>query len=273
MKKLSERPLLITIITVSSVLILYILVNLINYNDNTNESTGNSTLEYKVASYVLKNNQEEKVEKIIVDSNISSSTMKDIYEERKIENSNNKYTIWFFSSKEAAQNADTYELGSATEDNNKIEIINVKEEKEKEELARQQEEELQEQKRREEEEKVKAEQEEKNYKDSCKKITFEELARNPEKVKGTKVRLTGEVVQVSENNISIGMRVNITENEYGWYEDTVYIIYYPEDGEDKILEDDIITIYGTAEGEYSYTSVMGAYITIPKILAEYVEIN
>ena len=179
----------------------------------------------------------------------------------------------FFSSKEAAQNADTYELGSATEDNNKIEIINVKEEKEKEELARQQEEELQEQKRREEEEKVKAEQEEKNYKDSCKKITFEELARNPEKVKGTKVRLTGEVVQVSENNISIGMRVNITENEYGWYEDTVYIIYYPEDGEDKILEDDIITIYGTAEGEYSYTSVMGAYITIPKILAEYIEVN
>ena len=81
MKKLSERPLLITIITVSSVLILYILVNLINYNDNTNESTENSTLEYKVASYVLKNNQEEKVEKIIVDSNISSSTMKDIYED------------------------------------------------------------------------------------------------------------------------------------------------------------------------------------------------
>ena len=69
------------------------------------------------------------------------------------------------------------------------------------------------------------------------------------------------------------MRVNITKDEYGWYEDTVYIIYYPEDGEDKILEDDIVTVYGTAEGEYSYTSVLGAYITIPKILAEYVEIN
>lgn len=281
-KKWYKSPEIITIIVISGLLLGLMLGTGIKYiirqrksdvdNATVNEIVDETT-QYQVASYVLKNNGKEKIEKIIIDKNASSYEMEEIYKEREVENSDYEYTIWFFSSEEQSQGASTYELGSVTKENGKIETINVKEEKEEEELAKQREEELQEQKRKEEEEKEKAEQEEKKYKASCKKLTFEELARNPEKVKGTKVKLTGEVVQVSENYISIGMRVNITENEYGWYEDTVYIIYYPEDGEDKILEDDIITIYGTAEGEYSYTSVMGAYITIPKILAEYVEIN
>lgn len=281
-KKWYKSPEIIAIIVIVGLLLGLMLGTGIKYtisqrksdvdNATVNEIVDKTT-QYQVASYVLKNNGEEKIEKIIIDKNASSYEMEEVYKEREVENSDYEYTIWFFSSEEQSQGASTYELGSVTKENGKIETINVKEEKEEEELAKQREEELQEQKRKEEEEKEKAEQEEKKYKASCKKLTFEELARNPEKVKGTKVRLTGEVVQVSENNISIGMRVNITENEYGWYEDTVYIIYYPEDGEDKILEDDIITIYGTAEGEYSYTSVMGAYITIPKILAEYIEVN
>ena len=55
--------------------------------------------------------------------------------------------------------------------------------------------------------------------------------------------------------------------------DTVYVTYTPESGEDKILEDDIITIWGTAEGDCSYTSTMGATITLPLINAECIEIN
>ena len=41
----------------------------------------------------------------------------------------------------------------------------------------------------------------------------------------------------------------------------------------KILENDIITIYGTAKGDYSYTSIMGAKVTLPKIDADFIEIN
>lgn len=274
MKKKHESIILVVIL-VSIIIFLSVLIVIgVNKENKTLDESINNEENYHTVSYILDKNSTEKIEKIVVDSDISSSDMQNIYKEKEIENSAyNTYTIWFYSSDENAQTANEYELGSVTKKDNIIEIINVKEEKAEKEYEEYKKELAQEEEERQEKEAKEKEQEEKKYKDSCKKLAFEELARNPEKVKGTKVKLTGEVIQVSENYISIGMRVNITENEYGWYEDTVYIIYYPENGEDKILEDDIITIYGTAEGEYSYTSVMGAYITIPKILAEYIEIN
>lgn len=272
MKKIKESPVLITIVTLLVIVIIYcifmfIKINIESLQGNMQVSTNIVDEKYHSVSYFLENNSKDKIEKVVADIDISSDDMQSIYEEKEKENINyNSYTIWFFSSDERAKTADKYELGSATRKNGIIEVVNIKEqeaEKEYEEY----------QKEIEEEEQEKKQEEEKKFKEDCKTYTFEELARNPDKVKGKKVKLTGEVIQVSENYVSIGMRVNITKDEYGWYEDTVYIIYYPEDGEDKILEDDIVTVYGTAEGEYSYTSVLGAYITIPKILAEYVEIN
>lgn len=124
-----------------------------------------------------------------------------------------------------------------------------------------------------EEKKKRKEQQERQFKEECKKYSFEQLARNPDKMKDKKVKVTGEVIQVSEGIYTNGLRVNITKNEYDWYEDTIYVTYVPEEGKDKILEDDIITVWGTAEGEYSYTSVMGATITLPYISAEYLEIE
>jgi hypothetical protein len=111
------------------------------------------------------------------------------------------------------------------------------------------------------------------YKDECIEKSYEELARNPDNVKGTKVKVTGEVIQVTEYNNKIELRVNITKEEYGYYTDTIYVTYVPKAGEDKILEDDIVTIWGISEGDYSYTSIMGSKVTLPKIDAKYIEIN
>lgn len=101
------------------------------------------------------------------------------------------------------------------------------------------------------------------------------MARNPEKFKGTNVKLTGEVVQVIYVTYSVDLRVNITKKRsYStYYTDTVYITYTPKEGEDKILEKDIITIYGTSQGDYSYTSAIGAPITLPLIYGKYIERN
>lgn len=112
------------------------------------------------------------------------------------------------------------------------------------------------------------------YKKNCEEYTYEKIARNPGKVKGEFVKLTGEVIQVMENDGSVELRVNITKNSYGYYSDTVYV-YYPmksKDG-DRILEDDIITIYGKLAGTETYTSVLGSEVTLPKINAEYIEFN
>lgn len=117
---------------------------------------------------------------------------------------------------------------------------------------------------------------ESEFKAQCSTIGFDTLSRNPDKYKGKKYKFTGEVIQVSESSL-LGMtfcdlRINVTEGEYGW-EDTIYATVTLKEGEDRILEDDIITIWGTCEGNYTYTSVMGASISLPKIDVEYFEIS
>jgi hypothetical protein len=133
----------------------------------------------------------------------------------------------------------------------------------------------QEKEKKEAEQKAKEEQEKQTFIASCQTYTFEQMARNPENFKGTNVKLIGEVVQVIEGIYSNSLRVNITKkgNYSTYYTDTVYVNYVPKQGEDKILEDDIITIYGTAQGDYSYTSTMGATITLPFINGKYISIN
>lgn len=276
MKKLSERPVLITVITISSIAILYILcIGIMSVAENHGNTLAkevparNNEIEYHTSSYILENNSTEKVEKIVLDSNISSYDMQNIYEEKEPENKEySKYTIWFFSNDENAQNFKEYELGNATRKNGEIEIINVKEENAKKEYEEYQ-------KKIAKEEKAEKEKTEKNFKEDCKTYTYKELARNPDKIEGKKVKLTGEVIQTLYDGDSVDLRVNITkEGTYStYYTDTIYVVYYPEEGEDRILEDDIITIWGTSQGDYTYTSTIGASVTLPLIFAEYVSID
>lgn len=129
--------------------------------------------------------------------------------------------------------------------------------------------------RKEAEEKAKKEQDKQSFIASCNVYTYQQMARNPENFKGTNVKLTGEVIQALYSNDSVDLRVNITKTgTYStWYTDTIYVVYYPEVGEDKILEDDIITIYGTAMGDYTYKSAIGSPVTLPLINGKYITIN
>lgn len=117
---------------------------------------------------------------------------------------------------------------------------------------------------------------EKIYKENCSKVSYKEIARNPDKYTGKQVKFTGEVSQVIESAWGTGVTllVNVTKDEYGLYDDTIYVDYTPKSsGEERILEDDIITIYGDFEGLTSYTSVLGAKITVPQINASYIDIK
>lgn len=115
------------------------------------------------------------------------------------------------------------------------------------------------------------------YKAACEKIEFDTLARNPENYSGNLYTFTGEVVQVLDSGSHWELRVNVTpvtydDGDVAYYEDTIYVYYYPSEGEDKILEEDIITIYGQCAGEESYVSIFGETITLPKINAMYYEL-
>ncbi|MCM1544475.1 MAG: zinc ribbon domain-containing protein [Ruminococcus sp.] len=115
---------------------------------------------------------------------------------------------------------------------------------------------------------------EKDYKASCESIAYKDIARNPDSYAGKNVKFKGEVIQVQEGwGNSVIYRIDVTQDEYGYWDDTVYVTYELPDGAPRILEDDIVTFYGECKGTKSYTSVMGGQITIPEVDAHYIVID
>lgn len=111
------------------------------------------------------------------------------------------------------------------------------------------------------------------YKSMCKAYSYDTIARDPNAYKDTYAKYTGEIIQVLEDGNSLNLRVNITKNSYGWYSDTIYVVYTLKDGESRLLEDDIVTIYGKNAGTISYESILGATITLPSVNAEYIDLH
>lgn len=123
------------------------------------------------------------------------------------------------------------------------------------------------------------EEETKNFKASCEKFTYKDIARNPKNYENKNIQFTGKVEQVQENSSlfssakSIIIRLAVTKDEYGYYDDYVYCTYTYSENESKILEDDIITVYGTCTGDYTYTTVLGSSVTIPSLDVKYITLE
>ena len=118
--------------------------------------------------------------------------------------------------------------------------------------------------------------EEESFKASCATYSYNEIARNPEAYEGERAVFTGEVIQVVQDT-SFGMtyyvmRVDVTKKG-SYYTDTVYVTYWPPSDAPRILEDDIIVMYGTLKGEKTYTTILGASVTIPSFSAKYIDIK
>lgn len=116
---------------------------------------------------------------------------------------------------------------------------------------------------------------ESEYKTSCEKIAYKDIARLPDNYVDKNVVFTGEVIQVQESSWSNQAiyRINVTKDDYGYWEDTVYVKYQLPEGAPRILEEDIVTFYGVCEGTYTYESVLGSSITIPSVSALYIDIQ
>ena len=122
---------------------------------------------------------------------------------------------------------------------------------------------------------------EQEFKEDCDTIEYETLARNPDKYKGNNYKFTGKVKQVVESswlNSKTTLLIDVTETKFDYidissWSDSLYCTVKIPDGEDRILEDDILTFWGTCDGMYTYTSVLGQSITVPRIDIEYFELN
>lgn len=118
---------------------------------------------------------------------------------------------------------------------------------------------------------------------SCRNIDYKTLARNPDKYKGEKFKLTGKVIQVMDSNSwfedSTSLQIEITAKEnqfadggYIWDDAIAAKVTIPE-GEDRILEGDIIDFYGVCEGLYTYKTVLGDNNSVPLIDIHYFNIH
>lgn len=109
------------------------------------------------------------------------------------------------------------------------------------------------------------------YIDKCNVYNYKDIFRYSEDYEGKYAKFTGEVVQVLESNGYYSLRINVTNND-GWYQDTIFATLSSNSFNGRILEDDIVTIYGKLAGLYEYESIFGELITVPLLNAEYIDL-
>lgn len=93
-------------------------------------------------------------------------------------------------------------------------------------------------------------------------ITYNQLNRNPDDYVGEYVKFSGKVIQVSEGLFSNVWRLNVNGN----YNQTLYLTVPSSlTTNNRVVEDDWVTIYGVSEGIETYTTIFGASVSIPSV--------
>lgn len=99
---------------------------------------------------------------------------------------------------------------------------------------------------------------------SAKSIDFAHLDKNPDRHIGEYVTYTGEILQIMEGNGVTNIRLALDD----WGNDVLFVEY---NGYTDFIDGDTVTIYGTVDGSYTYTSQAGWEITLPNIMADIIE--
>lgn len=90
---------------------------------------------------------------------------------------------------------------------------------------------------------------------------YESVVRDPNGKAGENINIYGTVVQVMEDSGITALRVATT----GGYDD-IYLVYMSTP-DVRIIEDDVVDVYGLSMGLETYQAVLGNSITVPSILA------
>lgn len=117
------------------------------------------------------------------------------------------------------------------------------------------------------------EMDEAEYKAACTSVSYDNLARDPDGWSGTYVKITGRIFQVVQSGNNCVLMVDMDSSDpYAFEMNHVYVTYSKKSSSDNFLEDDHVTIYGKAMGTQTYTTVLGAQRTIPKVYAGYIDL-
>ena len=116
-----------------------------------------------------------------------------------------------------------------------------------------------------------------DYKAECQSVDYKELCRYPEKYEGTKIAVKVKVSQIIDANFSGSEKAwrTYTDNSgYGFYaDDEYYMLDKRGDDAVKILEDDIINVYGEFTGLEKITRALTSTTDeLPRIEVKYADL-
>lgn len=116
-----------------------------------------------------------------------------------------------------------------------------------------------------------------DYKAECQTVDYKELSRYPEKYEGTKIVVKVKVSQIIDANFSGSEKAwrTYTDNSgYGFYADDEYYMLDKRGGDTvKILEDDIINVYGEFTGLEKITRALTSTTDeLPRIEVKYADL-
>src|SRR5437899_689683 len=83
---------------------------------------------------------------------------------------------------------------------------------------------------------------------------FNTLVHQPNQFLGHTIQLTGKVIQSLQEGQSYILRINVTQETYGW-KDTVLVVYKSNSESERVAEGDIIDVIGTSIGIQSYKAI------------------
>lgn len=96
-------------------------------------------------------------------------------------------------------------------------------------------------------------------------VPYEDLFRYNEKYVGKIVHIKGQVLQVSETGTDdFVVRLATKDSGYGYYDDIVWVEF--RNTNERILEDDMLDVYGEVIGIQTYTAVLGNEVSLPAVV-------
>lgn len=108
-------------------------------------------------------------------------------------------------------------------------------------------------------------------------IDYQELSRNPSKYEGRYFKFSGRVLQAQDDSgyFSLLILTGYDKVLEGYYDDLYRVMggTYCIEGGERILDDDIVTVYGMFAGVDSYETVRGNSNYVPLVYADRVVIR
>lgn len=107
-------------------------------------------------------------------------------------------------------------------------------------------------------------------KDYNPQITYNDLARTPDKYKYKRITFQGKVIQVIEDDENKQTQIRLATKD--GYDNVILVAFNQSIIKTRVLEDDVIRFYGISVGLITYESTLGGDITIPAATAEKIKI-